>query len=79
MFNCVQRCVETLNCKSINYRRRGVGNNCFLNSKNRREAGEAAMTHNDNFIHYDIDYHTQTSEEAEFGPAGINMVSCLTL
>ena len=27
------------------------------------------------FIHYDLDYHTQRSEEPEFGTADINMVS----
>jgi len=74
VFDCVHRCVNTPNCKSINYRRKGSGNNCYLNKKNRREESEEAMITDDNFIHYDVDYHTQRSEEPEFGTTNIHMV-----
>jgi len=73
VFDCVHRCVNTPNCKSINYRRKGSGNNCYLNKKNRREESEEAMITDDNFIHYDVDYHTQRSEEPEFGTTNIHM------
>ncbi|XP_078362763.1 uncharacterized protein LOC144646924 isoform X3 [Oculina patagonica] len=73
VFACVKRCAETSGCKSINYKKQGAGNNCHLNKKNRREAGEAAVETNDNFVHYTIDYHTQRSEEPEFGTTNIDM------
>lgn len=80
IFACVQRCVAKSGCKSINYKRQGGGgHNCFLNKKNRREAGEAAIETDKNFVHYDIDYHVQRSEEPEFGTADINVVSGKTL
>lgn len=65
-------------CKSINYKKQGGGNNCFLNRKNRKEAGEAAIEANQDFVYYNIDYHTQRSEEPEFGTSNINMVSRIT-
>lgn len=74
----MKRCVATSDCKSINYKKQGEGNNCFLNKKNRKEAGEAAIEANENFVYYNIDYHTQRSEEPEFGTANINMVSGTT-
>lgn len=70
--------MATSDCKSINYKKKGEGNNCFLNKKNRKEAGEAAIEANENFVYYNIDYHTQRSEEPEFGTANINMVSRTT-
>ncbi|XP_078355675.1 uncharacterized protein LOC144640382 [Oculina patagonica] len=73
VFACVKRCAETSGCKSINYKKQGAGNNCYLNKKNRREAGEAAVETNNNFVHYDIDYHTQRSEEPEYGTTNIDM------
>ena len=75
VFACVKRCVSASDCKSINYKKQGGGNNCFLNKKNRKEAGEAAIEVNQNFVYYNIDYHTQRSEEPEFGTSNINMVS----
>ena len=65
-------------CKSINYKKQGGGNNCFLNKKNRKEAGEEAIQANEDFVYYNIDYHTQRSEEPEFGTANVNMVSRTT-
>ena len=65
-------------CKSINYKKQGGGNNCFLNKKNRKEAGEEAIQANEDFVYYNIDYHTQRSEEPEFGTANANMVSRAT-
>lgn len=71
-FYCVMRCVKTSGCRTIDYKRRGDGDNCFLNSKSRREVG---LITNDDYIHYDVVYQTQKSEEADFGPVDINMVS----
>lgn len=65
-------------CKSINYKKQGNGNNCFLNKKNRKEAGEAAIEANEDFVYYNIDYHTQRSEKPEFGISNIDMVSKTT-
>ena len=62
-------------CKSINYKKQGGGDNCFLNKKNRKEAGETAIEANQDFVYYNIDYHAQRSEEPEFGTSNINMVS----
>lgn len=78
LFACVKRCAAvTSGCKSINYKKQGAGNNCYLNKKNRREAGEAAVETDNNYVHYDIDYHIQRSEKPEFGTTNINMVSVL--
>jgi len=70
--------VSAADCKSINYKKQGSGNNCFLNKKNRKEAGEAAIEANQDFVYYNIDYYTQRSEEPEFGTSDINMVSTTT-
>lgn len=78
VFACVKRCVSASDCKSINYKTQGSGNNCFLNKKSRKEAGEAAIEANQDFVYYNIDYHTQRSEEPEFGTSNINMVSRTT-
>ena len=78
VFACVKRCVSAGDCKSINYKKQGIGNNCFLNKKNRKEAGEAAIEVNQDFVYYNIDYYTQRSEEPEFGTSNINMVSRTT-
>lgn len=69
-FDCVMRCVKTSGCRTIDYKRRG--NDCFLNSKSRREVG---LINSDDYIHYDVVYHTQKSEKADFGPVDIDMVS----
>ena len=69
-FDCVMRCVKTSGCRTIDYKRRG--NDCFLNSKSRREVG---LINSDDYVHYDVIYHTQKSEEADFGPFEIDMVS----
>ena len=50
-FDCVMRCVKTSGCRTIDYKRRGNRDNCFLNSNSRREVG---LTTNDDYIHYDI-------------------------
>lgn len=71
-FDCVMRCVKTSGCRTIDYKRRGNGDNCFLNSNSRREVG---LITNDDYIHYDVVYHTQKSEEADFGPVDSVMVS----
>ena len=78
VFACVKRCVSASDCKSINYKTQGSGNNCFLNKKSRKEAGETAIEANQDFVYYNIDYHTQRSEEPEFGTSNINMVSRTT-
>ena len=75
VFECAKRCSVTSGCKSINYKKEGAENNCYLNKKNRREAGEAAVQVNSNFVHYDMDYHFQRSQKAEFGTTNINLVS----
>ena len=71
-FDCVMRCVKTSGCRTIDYKRRGNRDNCFLNSNSRREVG---LITNDDYIHYDVVYHTQNSEEADFGPVDNVMVS----
>ena len=71
-FDCVMRCVKTSGCRTIDYKRRGNRDNCFLNSNSRREVG---LITNDDYIHYDVVYHTQKSEEADFGPVDSVMVS----
>lgn len=78
VFACVKRCVSASDCKSINYKKQGNGNNCFLNKKNRIEAGEAAIEANEDFVYYNIDYHTQRSEKPEYGISNIDMVSATT-
>ncbi|PFX25638.1 Protocadherin Fat 3 [Stylophora pistillata] len=67
VFECVTRCLSTFDCKSINYKKSSSEDNCFLNKMNRREAGEAAIKTDKEFEHYDLSYHIQRSEEAEFG------------
>ena len=71
-FDCVMRCVKTSGCRTIDYKRGGNRDNCFLNSNSRREVG---LITNDDYIHYDVVYHTQNSEEADFGPVDNVMVS----
>lgn len=46
-----------------------------MNKLNQREAGEAAVKINKEFVHYDLSYHIQRSEETEFGTTNVVSVN----